>query len=78
MDGNHLYLGYLLADGDEVSMPTYIASIRSLYDYSLDTANDIINKIEELGKMGVINITDDDWVNDKHLRYSLLCFEEWT
>lgn len=78
MDGNHLYLGYLLADGDEVSMPTYIASIRSLYDYSLDTANDIINKIEELGKMGVINITDNDWANDKNLRYSLLCFEEWT
>lgn len=78
MDGNHLYLGYLLVDGDEIDMPTYITSIYSLYDYALGTANDIINKIEELEKIGIINITDDDWVNDKNLRHSLICFEEWT
>jgi hypothetical protein len=68
MDGIHLYLGYILASGDEYDFKTTYVDV----DFIKNIQQNVEKELEKLKEIGVISI-------DSHLKpdYKIIAFEEY-
>ena len=69
MSGEHLYLGYILASGDEYSFDTTKINILSLKDKE----QYVVYELKQLVDIGVVN---RDVFASEGLKYEMIVFEE--
>lgn len=71
MNDNYLYLGYILACGDEYCFNTQTFTVRDISNHQAD----VLGALIELQDMGIIS---DSLNSPSQLEYTIIVFEECT